>query len=745
MAKKLLISYRKKKKKRLFRVVHAPVFLCHFASDRRHVKDSDGTWIAQHPPYEPIVAKGHVFAFGELRALAIANMVLGLKEMIHIRVKIRTNIDYTIDLLNVSEYRDNKIHTGWLDSRIAMRVRADRPPWYHVYKLIQISRNTQRHSKAMVRGRSIGRVAANHDVVGHGTPHRGTRVPVPRVLATARGLRTNVLRRHGLGRGVGRGALPVDEVVAETSVHVGQDYVPEVTQEEIVVPPIPVVVPLGDFQQVFQMFMQQQNANQGIAEDWMKQVKKIFKNMGCPDEEKVECTTFHMKNEAWNWWEMIERNHGLVPPMAWAEFKVKFFEQYFPQNFRHQMTTEFYQLIQEKMSVSQYKARFTELSRYALAVVADEESKVVKFMEGLLPPIRARCRGFLGQTYAQLVSQALEFEQDYQSNIKLKKYKRTYKKKEEDDSSIRQGHQDAQGQNRKCQRDDRPLDSRAVIPRAQGARIPGPCYYCGEHDHLARRCPRREGQQFQQRSHEQGQLQRYQGQTSRQQGLEPDTLETQLIVTTPLGSSSSLNRVCRDCPVVVYDFILPADLIVLPIEEFGIILDHAISLLLSPLKVTDYDDTVQDLHEDLIATVFNILYHEDNIFMFAKNLDAVISIIEVLGTGNAKTQSTATAIILKLSTYTPNRIIEHDGVHIFLNFLRKSSEELNLDKSTEACIIENCMTVLNCLISKDKTKMKEIKEEERTYKTISSVFQNETEVTRNVGSSFLSTYYKAML
>ncbi|GKC75236.1 hypothetical protein Tco_1126010, partial [Tanacetum coccineum] len=28
------------------------------------------------------------------------------------------------------DYRDNKIHTGWLDSRIAMRVRAKRPPWY---------------------------------------------------------------------------------------------------------------------------------------------------------------------------------------------------------------------------------------------------------------------------------------------------------------------------------------------------------------------------------------------------------------------------------------------------------------------------------------------------------------------------------------------------------------------------------------------------------------------------------------
>ncbi|KAI3465083.1 hypothetical protein Pfo_021746 [Paulownia fortunei] len=72
---------------------------------------------------------GHVFAFGESRALAIANMVLGLKE-IQIRGEIRTNVDYTIDLLHALDYKENKIHTGWLDSRIAMRVRAERPPWY---------------------------------------------------------------------------------------------------------------------------------------------------------------------------------------------------------------------------------------------------------------------------------------------------------------------------------------------------------------------------------------------------------------------------------------------------------------------------------------------------------------------------------------------------------------------------------------------------------------------------------------
>jgi acetyl-CoA carboxylase/biotin carboxylase 1 len=72
---------------------------------------------------------GHVFAYGVTRSAAITNMSLALKE-IQIRGEIHTNVDYTVDLLNAPDFRENTIHTGWLDTRIAMRVQAERPPWY---------------------------------------------------------------------------------------------------------------------------------------------------------------------------------------------------------------------------------------------------------------------------------------------------------------------------------------------------------------------------------------------------------------------------------------------------------------------------------------------------------------------------------------------------------------------------------------------------------------------------------------
>ncbi|XP_020085757.1 protein N-terminal glutamine amidohydrolase, partial [Ananas comosus] len=42
---------------RLFRVVHAPIFLRSFASDRSHMKDPSGNWISSPPVYDPIVAE----------------------------------------------------------------------------------------------------------------------------------------------------------------------------------------------------------------------------------------------------------------------------------------------------------------------------------------------------------------------------------------------------------------------------------------------------------------------------------------------------------------------------------------------------------------------------------------------------------------------------------------------------------------------------------------------------------------
>ncbi|XP_020591670.1 protein N-terminal glutamine amidohydrolase isoform X2 [Phalaenopsis equestris] len=43
--------------KRILRVIHAPIFLQHFTSNRTHMRNPDGNWIAPPPNYEPIISQ----------------------------------------------------------------------------------------------------------------------------------------------------------------------------------------------------------------------------------------------------------------------------------------------------------------------------------------------------------------------------------------------------------------------------------------------------------------------------------------------------------------------------------------------------------------------------------------------------------------------------------------------------------------------------------------------------------------
>jgi biotin carboxylase/acetyl-CoA carboxylase carboxyltransferase component/biotin carboxyl carrier protein len=70
---------------------------------------------------------GHLFAWGENREASRRSLVLALKEL-SIRGDIRTTVEYIIKLLEMPDFRNNKIHTAWLDALIAEKVTAERPP-----------------------------------------------------------------------------------------------------------------------------------------------------------------------------------------------------------------------------------------------------------------------------------------------------------------------------------------------------------------------------------------------------------------------------------------------------------------------------------------------------------------------------------------------------------------------------------------------------------------------------------------
>ena len=85
---------------------------------------------------------------------------------------------------------------------------------------------------------------------------------------------------------------------------------------------------------------------------------------------------------------MIEQRSSNTGPLSWADFKKLFQEKYYPKSYCDEKRKEFFSLVQGHMSVAEYEKKFTELAKYALAIVAEEADKCKRFEEGLRGEIR---------------------------------------------------------------------------------------------------------------------------------------------------------------------------------------------------------------------------------------------------------------------------------------------------------------------------------------------------------------------
>ncbi|KAI8555167.1 hypothetical protein RHMOL_Rhmol05G0153800 [Rhododendron molle] len=143
----------------------------------------------------------------------------------------------------------------------------------------------------------------------------------------------------------------------------------------------------------------------------MKEVKVILDTLGINlDGDRVALVTYQLKGEARYWWDLMEATHTTAT-MTFAEFETLFLDKYFPTPLRLAKEKEFMNLKQGTMTVTQYAAKFEELSRYAPEAVATKDKKARRFEWGLTTARRAVvAQAFT--TYAGVVQCALRLESE---------------------------------------------------------------------------------------------------------------------------------------------------------------------------------------------------------------------------------------------------------------------------------------------------------------------------------------------
>ncbi|XP_070003293.1 uncharacterized protein [Nicotiana sylvestris] len=126
------------------------------------------------------------------------------------------------------------------------------------------------------------------------------------------------------------------------------------------------------------------------AQDFIDRYRDKLHNMRILESHRVDFTTFQLEGKARRWWKsyVLGRPVG-SPPITWGQFTHLFLDRYIPPSEREELWYQFEQLEQGQMSVTDYEARFSELSRHALMILSTDTERVQRFVAGLHSGIRA--------------------------------------------------------------------------------------------------------------------------------------------------------------------------------------------------------------------------------------------------------------------------------------------------------------------------------------------------------------------
>jgi hypothetical protein len=110
------------------------------------------------------------------------------------------------------------------------------------------------------------------------------------------------------------------------------------------------------------------------ADNWLKSVEKKLQVVQYNNREKVLLASHQLSGPTADWWDAYVKAHEELESINWPEFRAAFRAHNIPQGVI-KLNKEFQDLKQGFMSVNEYVTKFTQLSRYALHEVDNDEKK----------------------------------------------------------------------------------------------------------------------------------------------------------------------------------------------------------------------------------------------------------------------------------------------------------------------------------------------------------------------------------
>ncbi|CAN6243958.1 unnamed protein product [Urochloa humidicola] len=255
------------------------------------------------------------------------------------------------------------------------------------------------------------------------------------------------------------------------------------------------------------------SANPIEADDWLKTVEKMLNIAQCSDREKVLYASGHLEGTAGDWWDAYTAAHVNAETITWQEFTNSFRNHHIPAGLMKLKKKEFQALKQGGMSVSEYRDRFIQLSRYAPEDVDSDEKKQDLFLEGLIGPLNYQLTPTTFPNFQSLVDKAIAMEH---KRNKLSDQKRKFSGSSQFSNNCPRSTQPPQGtpfrsvgpsgnfmqrpgqlsllRPRRLNFDDIPSQSPVRTVAPSGPNPARGCFNCGDLNHFANNFPRRNEQ-----------------------------------------------------------------------------------------------------------------------------------------------------------------------------------------------------------------------------------------------------------
>jgi hypothetical protein len=146
------------------------------------------------------------------------------------------------------------------------------------------------------------------------------------------------------------------------------------------------------------------------AEYWLCTVERELYTAQCDDRGKVLYGPRLLREAAQSWCESYLATHANPDTITWEEFRDNFRQYHVPAGLITVKMEEFLALKQGPMSVSEYRDRFLQLSRYAPEDVNTDAKRQYHFLRGLVDLLHYQQMNHTFPTFQHLIDRAIMTE-----------------------------------------------------------------------------------------------------------------------------------------------------------------------------------------------------------------------------------------------------------------------------------------------------------------------------------------------